>query len=315
MSNSKDLQNLYPDIAKFVVDHIGHSSKDQILGFLFTRKPNVPGGNFFRYRGKLTVDQLVELKRVLKVPSNLTIKPNGGWNEMVSPNGLDFLELSDLIHLDRGMIGIREFKNQLGNDNNYETRTFVNGKEDGDEGYRLFESGDVLVILSEDDDERGRGSLMPFGSVPVIRIYEEELDGPFVYAPIAGLYPDELWEKDPIKRELRLKRDDEVVCPTCVKGDCGNHKLKATDKVFVRRGLYTHRLLYEIESSAFIGSDATDTLLPFAQMVLGRKVREKWPPEIISLTIDGEEHFESTCGESIHEDSEVEIVLSDSRIR
>lgn len=70
---------------------------------------------------------------------------------------------------------------------------------------------------------------------------------------------------------------------------------------------------YQIESSALVGTgSATELLLPFAPIVIGRTVSGNlydWPKEVVKLIIDGSDYTHKTCQATIDVDSTIEVYL------
>jgi hypothetical protein len=316
----KDLARLMPAVALFVNNYVT-LSPDNANGFLFVKKPGVPVGNFFRVKGA-TGRQISKLRRLHKLPKNVVGKrARGGWTEFSVPLGPDHvsLEATTVYNGYRSQIYEIVWDLTTNQEEGFDiSGLYINGKACDYEGLKWNRVGrkDVVVVVA-DGGEEDFGSLRQFNNMPAMEVHKEILKGPLVHKDMAGLTPLDVWITN-IPKDWKITLLELVVCPHCGVGDCDNHHIRHSDKIFIRQGwngVSRTPLKYCVQSPLFIG-DATDKLGPFAWTLLGIKPNvEEWPTEVVRVVINNEDVTRMICGYMIEPASLIQVCLVDPRLK
>ncbi len=318
-TKGKDLEKRFPQMAAFVAEVVKRSTGD-VFGFNFLRKPNISGGNFFRWQGELNAKQIRLLARLHRVPRKKfgmgLVHPNqnGIWTEYSTPLDLDMFSLSNHLVFRQGA-GLREALWHLTKSEDIKRSVFVNGREVNDAAEtKSLRVGDVVVVLS-DNNEDMRGSFSEFVEMPTLNVFQETLSGPFFHPDMSGNLPAYIGKNQIFKKLMKLGKFDFVVCQ-CGVENCRTHNITNKNGVYVRRNIDYNKPVYTIQSPLFLGGNATDQLVPFGSVVLGRRLTSdsQWPDEIIRFEIDGQDVARSTCGVDIEPEMSIEVLLADPRV-
>ncbi|KKR71641.1 MAG: hypothetical protein UU16_C0057G0007 [Candidatus Woesebacteria bacterium GW2011_GWA2_40_7] len=152
--------------------------------------------------------------------------------------------------------------------------------------------------------------------MPTLEVFQVNLRGPYRHDLMRGISPGQAWMNEELYKVWKLRGTYEIICPHCGKGDCLNHRLSGDEEIFVHR-CHENRSkhLYAFQSTALIGQDATEVLIPFAPAVLGRKVsNDVWPSGVLKLTIGDTDATRSTCASSIEARDTVSVYLANPKL-
>jgi hypothetical protein len=306
----KDLGKLFPQVEKITKDFLLNADPTGTWFLVFKRMGN-KGGNYLRVRGEIEEIQMRRLRSSAKVPRIMTPATQNNY-EVYQGQEPEFA-IFETLNFSNGE-ELRDCIADL-NFDDPDSLAFVDGKflkmQDLQDCTDETHNGSFVVLIQ--DYFSDPGSSLPFVMMPHVKVYVEELDGPFEYPQAEDGYPNQVYDHAKVARAWNLKYEDSVICPRCGISDCNDHMLRHGDKAYIRREQPKGKqFLFEFAAPGLLGTDASTQLARFALAVMGKKVdpRGSWPEEIAFLYIDGENHTWATCDADIEQGSLIEVVLA-----